>query len=653
MKMKLLHSNLYRLLALLGAVLLLFLTFVGSYDSGVIAHAESSDLQAAYEQRNVIDDLTGSNINGKAFNLKDYPFNERSQAQLLRLVEFGYSYYANGQGDYGLYAYVYNPQGVQFDTTAANLGVNCIQIGNAAGTSYQNYALAYLNTSTKKGYEGLFYKFKVVMSNAQKTALLSELNSAERVYRVSGFELRTVGAYNATDYKAAQTFKYCGYSLGYGSALQVESSLECTAENLETLSLEVKSTFFRPKGTNGRTMYTQDSLHSVYFAVPNTVLAKYGELSKIHATWRDALLAPALVTGNEEAYNAILPFLGQDIGKHTDDLDYSYLGMRELEVESSLFGSVYRNSYSLGYNVPDSDASSVFRMKDDGRDISSLYMLFFSGKEVDSADEYTVTSELISSRMKQLSATLGGELVNGKYSRKLFESVEENFTEVNIASDETWKLEDVKIDRTWWEEMWGAQGTVTYSDEFKGIEAIHPVTDEDLSGTKEAVCERLCIYEGDYDAFKTFYEINRNGNTVFLFRYQMSEYIAQEATLYKKATSLVSGGVIDTNAFFFQETVNLDFDIIDVTFTSGEVKTVIPVVASPIDVIPDATSPVNTTSDKMSNWWKIVFALLFLLLLLVIFWPLLPYLVQFIIWLVTLPFKLLAALFKGFTKDKK
>ena len=66
----------------------------------------------------------------------------------------------------------------------------------------------------------------------------------------------------------------------------------------------------------------------MYFSVPKDVVAEYGGLSAVHATWLDAVLAPILVTGNKDAYDAILPYLGQDIGQNTDALDYAYVGCR-------------------------------------------------------------------------------------------------------------------------------------------------------------------------------------------------------------------------------------------------------------------------------------------------------------------------------------
>ena len=114
---------------------------------------------------------------------------------------------------------------------------------------------------------------------------------------------------------------------------------------------------------------------------------------------------------------------------------------------------------------------------------------------------------------------------------------------------------------------------------------------------------------------------------------------------------------MDSNAFFFQQTVNLDFDIIDVTFSNGSVDTVIPVVSNPIDVIPDATPPVYTQSDKEPAWlkWlKIIIAVILVVVLFIVGWPILQPLLlmagQAIGGLITSPFK---ALGKALKKRKR
>ena len=102
-----------------------------------------------------------------------------------------------------------------------------------------------------------------------------------------------------------------------------------------------------------------------------------------------------------------------------------------------------------------------------------------------------------------------------------------------------------------------------------------------------------------------------------------------------------------------QETVNLDFDIIDVTFTKDGVSTVIPVVSDPIDNIPGITPPANTTDDDGPEWWRIVLAVLLLLIVLVILAPVLPYIGQAIVWVISLPFRLIGWIIDSIKKTKK
>jgi hypothetical protein len=181
---------------------------------------------------------------------------------------------------------------------------------------------------------------------------------------------------------------------------------------------------------------------------------------------------------------------------------------------------------------------------------------------------------------------------------------------VNISAEETYSLTDQKISKKWWDLLFGNDKPHSVTTTvFEDIKAIYAVQESDLDGTAEEVSKRLYISEADYKDFYDYYYANKNLCTVYLFRYQTSDYIAQEATLYQYYPngSIFTTGRgwqrCDTNAYFFQQTVNLDFDIIDVTFSNGSVDTVIPIVSSPIDVIPDATPPLHTQSDKPPAWW--------------------------------------------------
>ena len=61
--------------------------------------------------------------------------------------------------------------------------------------------------------------------------------------------------------------------------------------------------------------------------------------------------------------------------------------------------------------------------------------------------------------------------------------------------------------------------------------------------------------------------------------------------------------LIDTNAYFCQTDVFLDFNVIDLEYKVNDQTVIIPVVASPIDVLPNLTPPVYVQTDP-STFWK-------------------------------------------------
>ena len=116
--------------ARLAAFLLVLLVCFGAVmgGQGFLSAFAATDVQTAYENTNVLDNLDGATIGGKAFDIADYPHNDEGRPQIISLVEFCYSYYADKQSDFGLYVYVYNPQDIAFDMATDR---NKIQIGRA------------------------------------------------------------------------------------------------------------------------------------------------------------------------------------------------------------------------------------------------------------------------------------------------------------------------------------------------------------------------------------------------------------------------------------------------------------------------------------------------------------------------------------------
>lgn len=533
----------------------------------------------------VLTDLVGTTIEGKEFNLRDYPYTKDKEARVIALIEGCYTYHKEDMDKYGLYVYVYNPQGKAFDENSAR---NKIQLRFSNSGGYSKYPLTFINRCTAKGAEGLFYKFKVAMPSSEIYAWHDVFGSGERIYSVSEIELSCGGT--VSNYECGKTYRYKGFAEGCGAFEGSPSSLTCRTDGLElVLSLDAHSTYYRPEGTNGKNEFTQDSLHSVYFAVPNKIIREYGEMTAVHATWLSAVLAPALVTGNQDAYNAILPYLGVNTGDGLESIGYLYYG--DEEYVSSQGMTLCGYSYNEFSDYKASHSGKV------GNLINPLYYLFNSGMGDNSADSYVVPSGEIEKKLSESAVKFGGDLVNEKYSRYMFESVDDKCTDLNIQRDETYELTSQVIEQTWWEKLWGTSH-VQSSTTFNGIKAIYAIDrTKDFSGTASDISKRLYVAESDCSSLKAYCNKSENtDSTVYLFRYRVTDYIAQEAALYKKRALSIKR--VDTNAYFFQQSVDLDFDIIDLTFTKDNVETVIPVAMKPLEIIVnDATPPVETMPD--------------------------------------------------------
>lgn len=602
---KILKVHFQRILSLFVLCVLCVAMFLGGQMTAPVAYADTAIGDVQMDSSNVMDDLENSTMDGESFDLRDYAYDENPKTSVFAFTEYSYSFYSNLQSNYGLYVYVYNPLRLTFNLSSTR---NAIQLRVGEQEHSTKYMLLYLNQCEEPNYEGLFLKFKVYLTAEQKADILANLNGEERVYDVTEIELVTAETGEAENYIVSTKYYYSGYAAGCGSDLDSESTLSIKSEQANTMHLKPQYTAYRPTGTNGKNDYTQDSLHSVYFAVPNEFIELFGEMSAVHARWLDAVLKPILVTGNQDAYAAVSNYLGVDLttvegnynGGNIEDIGYMFLG----DLTNKPFENGGYDQWWYGYSYNFYPTSDMFSHEYYGDVVNPLYYIFNAGSGQDSADSYTVSAEDLTAALKQSKDLYGGELVNDKYSRAIFESVADEFTEVNIKRDAEYSLTSETISQTWWEKIWGFTHVET-TTEFDGIQAIYPIdTETDLQGTDEEISQRLYVSAADVQDIKDFCADPENADcTVYLFRYQTSDYIAQEAnTLVLNGSTWVD---TDTNSYFFQETVNLDFDIIDVTFSNGEIDTVIPVAMKPIDVIPAATPPVITTAD-VPAWWAYV-----------------------------------------------
>ena len=645
-----------RLAAFLLVLLVCFGAVMGG--QGFLSAFAATDVQTAYENTNVLDNLDGATIGGKTFDIADYPHNDEGRPQVISLVEFCYSYYADKQGDFGLYVYVYNPQDIAFDMATDR---NKIQLTYGNKQSYSKYTLDFLNYSEKAGYEGRFYKFKVRLSDSERQDILDIVNDDGRVYKISGIELSYKGS--VTEYPCGQTYTYSGYAEGYGSELATGDTLSCTVDGFDKyLTLYVHSTYYRPEGTNGEA-YERDTLHSVYFSVPNEIIAEYGEMTAVHATWLNARTSPIFVTGNKDVYNAVLPYVGQTV----DGGNFTYAKDDNSPIPYALIASKYiesagwnNASYSLSYMSY--NANRTYTKSD--TDLNALYYCFLA--ENGDADSYTLPAEtLVGNKAKGVKGYFesyteehGGELVNNRFSKGLFESVASSFTDITISKDDTFELTDEVISQSLWQKFVGGgynvSGTNTYT-----VSAIRKVESGDFKSTAAATCEELYIDESDYDEFKDYFDkATANNETVYLFRYYQSDYTCYEVAEYQRGegTWTLLGTqfgyeFVDSNAYLMQMWVQLDFDIIDLTFTKDNVDTIIPVVMSPMDIAADGDAPVITTKNDL-KWWQILLAVLALILIIWLLFKFAPAIVYAVGKVIALPFKAISSASKK-SKEKR
>ncbi len=649
------RNYLFRLFALL----LIFMTIFCHISTVAYAEDESVSVQSVYESTNVLDNLEGSTIAGKKFNLRDYPHKENGQMQVISFIELCYSYYSTKQSDFGLYVYVYNPQDLVIDT---NTNRNQIQMLIGDNVRPNTFELKFINYSTEGGYEGRFYKFKLVMDDSTKNMVLANLDNSTRIYTISGITLSVDK--KAIEYQVGQKYQYTGYALGYGSALAENDSLSCTVSGFnDYLSLDVHSTFWRPQGTHSDG-FTRDTIHSVYFAVPNKIIKEYGEMTAVHATWLNARTSPIFVTGNKDIYDAFKPFINQYVGgdsqKEYDKrlIDYTVIATKAPEGHKDLPQAAMAGYYAYNpyFHMDPGDNKFV---KEYDYIVTNLSYLFYA--ENGNADTYTLPAEkLIGDTSKgsdgwfqTFTKQYGGELINDRYSAALFDIVDDKFTDINIKSNAEYNLQDKTVSDSLWNRLFD---TTIKNENSYTLSAIQKVDVGDINSIsdKTVFCNNYFISLNDYDSFTDFVqESNAKDETVYLFRYKQTEFISCEATEYVRDTEvyLVGGRygtykVIDTNAFFAQMWVQLDFDIIDLTFTKDNVPTIIPVVMSPMDIAADVEHPVNTQGEE-PNWWAIILFVLILIIIFILILKFAPGLLTIIGKVILIPFKGLYLLFKG------
>ena len=577
---------------------------------------------------NVTDPLTDLRQDA-TFDIKEYPFIKNADFELYSLSEYCYSFYPEYSENFALYVYVYNPGALEFKDTSLNriqMAVGYDKDGNP--NDYKKYELKLVNYSKESGNDRLFYKFKVVDDGS----IYDRLISTERRYDVSGIELVTEGKLNASESGVSKTFIYTGFSVGYGPNGQAESTLKCDYDVLKTVELKVNHTYWRSKSSNRGVGY-QNQLDSVYFTVPNSLLEEYGKLQRIKAEWYEYLTKDIVVTSDEETYNAVKDYIGKS------DLSGLEYGFDENYRVETIGGSPIGYYCDWQYNISDNH-KRVVGYNVYGPSLSTLYYLFPTAnwcdiKEYDPYGDITLTGGVSENALYDyilnFSKNASGDTLSikdGVISADLFESDIEEYrkvdndhgkiqngysyydfdADVDIFDWQAYNPDDHKFSENaklygFWEALFRKYDNSVEGFDAKNVSPILMLKEADLSGTPESVSNRLFVNSQDVSLIRKAYEeAKKKDETVVLFRFALTDYFSKEIDIgdYTSGGRHYSG-----QAYRAKQSVFLDFDIIQLTFSRGEELTIIPVVANPIDIVNDITSPTIVSGPA---WWETVLA---------------------------------------------
>lgn len=499
---------------------------------GVLEVKTVSAAIASYDDTRIEDDL-------KDFDLTEYPKEEKGSASLLLFSEYCYSERAALSESYGLYFYVYNPREVEFSDRAGANVVNMAVTYNAAGepTEYANLPLTLLDETENRR----FIKFRLANPAATlaRAKKYSAKHNGERRYDVAGIQLWATNAVNAKDYDVSNTYRCTGYAKGCGANASAESTLACTASKLETISLDIRQTYWRTGAWNDKGQGHQNQVSSVYFAVPKKYQTQYGGLYKVNCEWDEQKTNHIIVTNNEAVYQYNLTHLGEKV---------IYDGNGGYEEVGYVFKSTEKDVDKM--RIP---REQVQKWIDDHR-----------------GAEFLFSDQVDNGRTKgyQVKTFIADELVH--------------MTSFNSTAS-GWNKFCAK-----WNELFTGKKDWGNDMQFEPIKA---VTGEDFSGTDTVNAKNLMIDEFDYGQFKDFYDVNKRKNDIFLLRIGVTDYETRHITIQEDN---ILGWWFDKQkavGYGARETVFLNFDIIELTFKWEGNEAVIPVVASPINVIGNITPP--------------------------------------------------------------
>ena len=557
----------------------------------------------AYDNTDIESDLADIDVSA-------YPKDENGRHRLLDEVGFMEYAYSDSvfiaDNYYGLYFYVYNPteKPVVFAEGAHHVNMATEYDENGAPIDYDNCEITFLDATANNR----FLKFKLTDSRAayDREVSYAAKHDGERRYDIASIQLLFSGDGHATDSftgvdnQEGVSFTYfcTGYSAGCGADPEAESTLDIQYKKLDTIGLDIQSTWYRTDRIDGEMRYT---LSSVYFAVDDRYITDYGTLQIVKAEWYEYKTTPILVTDSNEIETALTPYLGYTLsqdekGDYRDTsvpfYFYEYLGPGDTA-----------DHHGLGWNTYYSRDSMQMWRYDWLIKVDDIKATVPSEKVQEWAENYPVYSgdEVLTVDGRTYNANLFTDEVDDGHTRgynvKVFD-----------ARDESQWIDLKTIDQTSdWDKFWNQFLPAGSRDEewviAEDVKPIEEVTPERVNASDAAVMNDLLVDSSQVGKLRSYVQNAEESNqTVYMLRFSLSEYNATDLE-YHPSDDWSGYDYIDFYAA--TDTVYLSFDIIYLGFVKNDVVTIIPVVADPVDVYPALTPTEDLEKDNIP-WWAYV-----------------------------------------------
>lgn len=561
-----------------------------------VALAESAT-PSDFDETSVMADLNGATIDGKLFDVDDYPLGEDKVPQLLQFAEYGFSTIMDLQHNYGLYFYFYNPSGKEIDPNYSEVLFWLGSKDSDGGFEYENCTLQLLSVSA----DNVFAKFKLT-EHVSDTYNRVAMTPASREYHIAGIQIRYKGELNAVDYSVGGKWIYSGYGEGLAMESENGSTLVSTSSPLTVVDLDVQFTYYR----SWQNLENADQLSAVYFSVDKSFDSRYDDLYSIQAECYEYLTSPIFCVF-DKGY-----FAESDLLVDYDKLWSDLQNQVGVTMDGTSGRTLYWGpSYCSVYNKHGIYGALV--------EINKMAWL----TQVTSGQNFAMTTDALLTYMQQYSASRDKTILN-KYSPDLFSSkylvpggsqFTSGYRQIDLSNsgEDDFTLVGSSVKLNVWQALFGDK---QWSQELENIQPIVKVSYDDVKDmSDEEVTSNYFIAPEEVSRFRTYLQLNESKVT-YLFRFSNDRYYtSQLGTSYG-----LTGGQTGAIGFMVQQPVFLNFDIISLGYKKDGVVNVIPVVSNPKDFIgsAEAGQDIHDYLGEVSEMFTQLLTILFGIVLLAV-----------------------------------